>query len=145
MKEQIEEMAKVLRHGTICYNCRSSINGNERRDWGCHRPNNLDCPHDEDILKACEALYNAGYRKQSENVIELPCNIGDSCYPLPRYRKPIVERKVSRITFTKRNIIIGYYENDGQYRPPLRTRTLGEDVFLTREDAEAKIKGADNG
>ena len=64
MKEQIEEMAKVLRHGTICYNCRSSINGNERRDWGCHRPNNLDCPHDEAVLKACEALYNAGYRKQ---------------------------------------------------------------------------------
>jgi hypothetical protein len=60
---------------------------------------------------------------------------------LPRSRKPIVERKVSRITFTKRNIIIGYYENDGQYRPPLRTRTLGEDVFLTKAEAEAKMKG----
>ena len=80
-------------------------------------------------------------RKQSENVIELPCNIGDSCYPLPRYRKPIVERKVSRITFSKRNVIIGYYENDGQYRPPLRTRVLGEDVFLTKAEAEAKMKG----
>ena len=65
-EKQIEEMAKVLRKGTICYNCRSSINGNERRDWGCHRPSNLDCRYDEDILKACEALYNAGYRKQSE-------------------------------------------------------------------------------
>ena len=85
-------------------------------------------------------LYNAGYRKQSKNTIELPCNIGDSCYPLPRYRTPIVERKVSRITFTKRNVIIGYYENDGQYRPPLRTRTLGDDVFLTKEEAEAKLK-----
>jgi hypothetical protein len=84
---------------------------------------------------------NAGYRKQSENTVELPCNIGDSCYPLPRYRTPIVERKVSRITFSKRNVIIGYYENDGQYRPPLRTRVLGEDVFLTKEEAEAKMKG----
>lgn len=86
-------------------------------------------------------FYAAGYRKQSDNVIELPCNIGDSCYPLPRCKKPIVERKVSRITISKRNIIIGYYENDGQYRPPLRTRTLGEDVFLTKEEAEAKMKG----
>jgi hypothetical protein len=94
-----------------------------------------------DIENIAIELYNAGYRKQSENVIELPCNIGDSCYPLPRSRKPIVERKVSRITFTKRNIIIGYYENDGQYRPPLRTRTLGEDVFLTKAEAEAKMKG----
>lgn len=90
-------------------------------------------------------LVEKGYRKQSENVVELPCNIGDSCYPSPRSRKPIVERKVSRITFTKRNIIIGYYENDGQYRPPLRTRTLGEDVFLTKEEAEAKTRKEDEG
>lgn len=99
---------------------------------------------EEDWQSLAEAVYNSGYRKQSGNVIEFPCNIGDSCYPLPRSRKPIVERKVSRITFTKRNIIIGYYENDGQYRPPLRTRTLGEDVFLTREEAKkalAKMKG----
>ena len=88
-----------------------------------------------------EHLYNAGYRKQSDNTVVLPCNIGDSCYPLPRYKTPIVERKVSRITYSKRNIIIGYYENDGQYRPPLRTRILGEDVFLTKEEAEAKMKG----
>ena len=73
-------------------------------------------------------------------VIVPPCKVGDSCYPLPRYRTPIVERKVSRITFSQRNIIIGYYENDGQYRPPLRTRTLGEDVFLTKEQAEQKLK-----
>ena len=70
----------------------------------------------------------------------LPCKVGDICYPLPRYRTPIVERKISRITYSARNIIIGYYENDGQYRPPLRTRILGEDVFLTKSEAEQKLK-----
>lgn len=80
----------------------------------------------------------------SNGVIVLPCKVGDSCYPLPRSKKPIVERKVSRITFSKSNVIIGYYENDGQYRPPLRTRVLGEDVFLTKEEAEAKMKGGNN-
>jgi hypothetical protein len=75
----------------------------------------------------------------ANGVIVPPCNIGDSCYPLPWSRKPIVERKVSRITFSKRNIIIGYYENDGQYRPPLRTRILGEDVFLTKAEAEKAL------
>lgn len=81
-----------------------------------------------------------------EGVIVPPCKVGESCYPLPRYKTPIVKRKISRITFSKRNIIIGYYENDGQYRPPLRTRVLGEDVFLTKEEAEKALKeGVDNG
>jgi hypothetical protein len=81
-------------------------------------------------------------------VIVPPCKVGDSCYPLPRYRTPLVERKISRITYSKRNVIIGYYENDGQYRPPLRTRILGEDVFLAREEAEkalAEKQGKDEG
>ena len=73
-------------------------------------------------------------------VVVPPCKVGDSCYPLPRHRTPIVERKISRITFSKRNVIIGYFENDGQ----LRTRILGEDVFLTREEAEAKLKEINN-
>ena len=77
----------------------------------------------------------------ANGVIVSPCKVGDSCYPLPRYKTSIVERKISRITFSKRNIIIGYYENDGQYRPPLRTRILGEDVFLTKEEAELALKG----
>ena len=81
-------------------------------------------------------------RLLAEGVIVPPCKVGDSCYPLWHSRnKPIVERKISRITYSARNIIIGYYENDGQYRPPLRTRVLGEDVFLAREEAEAKLKG----
>lgn len=75
--------------------------------------------------------------------IRPPCKVGDVCYPLPRYKTPIVERKISRITFSQRNIIIGYYENDGQYRPPLRTRILGEDVFLSREAAEEALKGGE--
>ena len=76
----------------------------------------------------------------ANGVIVPPCKVGDACYPLPRYKTPLVERKISRITYSKRNIIIGYYENDGQYRPPLRTRILGEDVFLSREEAEKALR-----
>ena len=49
-KQQIEEMAKIIddNHGFIV----SSV-------------------------ETAEALYSAGYRKQSENVIELPCKVGD--------------------------------------------------------------------
>lgn len=72
-------------------------------------------------------------------VIVPPCKVGDICYPLPRSGKPIVGRRISRITFSNNNTIIGYYENDGQYRPPLRTRIFCEDVFLTREEAENEL------
>lgn len=134
--KQIEEMAKEIE---VMHSCKGYAD-----DRGCYYARTCtSCKNAnrENSMKIAKRLYNAGYRKQSENVIELPCNIGDVCYPLPRYKTPIVERKVSRITLSKRNIIIGYYENDGQYRPPLRTRILGEDVFLTKEEAEAKMKG----
>ena len=96
----------------------------------------LECNND---VCECEEIYHDVYNllvRLSDGVIVPPCKVGDICYPLPRSGKPIVERKISRITFSKNNIIIGYYENDGQYRPPLRTRILGEDVFLTCEEAE---------
>ena len=32
---------------------------------------------EEDWQSLAEAIYTAGYRKQSENVIELPCKVGD--------------------------------------------------------------------
>lgn len=71
------------------------------------------------------------------NYRKFPCNVGDPCYPKPRRKGgEIIERKVSRIIFSERNIIIGYYENDGQWRPPLRTRILGKDIFLSREELE---------
>ena len=64
MKEQIEEMAKVLRPLTLCYSCRSSLNNDGKRDGGCYT--DYECCHNDDILRNCQALYNAGYRKQKE-------------------------------------------------------------------------------
>ena len=68
MKEekQIEEMARVLRPLTLCTHCLASLNRDKKRDGGCYRPIGYECSLDRDILKYCEALYTAGYRKQSE-------------------------------------------------------------------------------
>lgn len=63
-EKQIEEMAKLLRLMTICYNCRSSLNDDGKRDGGCYTK--YECPHNMDILAYCEALYKAGYRKQEQ-------------------------------------------------------------------------------
>ena len=103
----------------------------------CYPKNDNLNPVDKMAVKLCELEDKI----ENGTLIELPCAVGDSCYPLWHSRsKPIVERKISRITFSARNIIIGYYENDGQYRPPLRTRILGEDIFLTKEEAEKALE-----
>ena len=86
----------------------------------------------------------------ANGVILPPCKVGDSCYPLDASERELTcEEKISRITISERNIIIGYYEHWDYYnrcrktdnwRLPLRTRILGKGVFLTREKAEAKLK-----
>ena len=68
-EKQIEEMAKVLRPITMCFNCRSSLNNDGKRDGGCYLPTFHECPHGEFILKYCEALYNAGYRKHTDRFL----------------------------------------------------------------------------
>ena len=88
-------------------------------------------------------LYNAGYRKQSENTVELPCKVGDTVYRVKKRRGIwcILPREVVSIT----------YRLDHLYRVvweifSTETDTLGKDVFLTEAEAEqflAKMKGGE--
>lgn len=87
----------------------------------------------------------------ANGVIVLPCKVGDSCYPLNASETKLTcEEKISRITISEKNIIIGYYEHwdyfnhcrkTDNWRLPLRTRILGNGVFLSREEAERALKG----
>ena len=57
----VEEMASVIREITVkCDKCECF------KDGSCLKPIDVGCDINEDILNECEALYNAGYRKQSE-------------------------------------------------------------------------------
>lgn len=85
--------------------------------------------------------------------IKLPCKVGDTCYPLDASEREFTcEEKISRITISERNIIIGYYEHWDYYnhcrktdnwRLPLRTRILGKGVFLSKEEMEKALKGGE--
>ena len=87
-------------------------------------------------------------------VIVPPCKVGDSCYPLNGSETELTcEEKISRITISEKNIIIGYYEHwdyftrcrkTDNWRLPLRTRILGKSVFLTREEAKKALKEREN-
>ena len=119
MKEQIEEMAKVI----------------AKEDDTCRA---------QTIAKA---LYNAGYRKQSENVIELPCKIGDTVYIIDdsedEYGEPyVLGVEVLQFFINKNGIAL-----DLKMPLGLRINTwavVGKNVFLTEAEAEealAKLKG----
>ena len=77
----IKEMAKDM-----CDCCRADV---ILKDFPCE--DNI-C---EGVRKHAESLYNAGYRKQSENTIELPCKVGDMAYVI--YRGVITQGTVRLI------------------------------------------------
>ena len=130
-RKQIEEMAR-----DIC-GVQQSCND------VCHPINSCRA------LKYAERAYDAGYRKQSENVIELPCKIGDRIYRLNRLCSAVNEATVEAIYFTedkkyypKSHIIIQYDLARGRVR--FNFSEFGKTVFLSREEAEnalAKMKG----
>ena len=131
-ENQIEEMAEVMRHS--CEN-------------ECFRNKDgfIDC-------EACEAclLYDAGYRKQSENVIELPCKVGTTLYFLynsPYADKPDLTPRVYKTAdwyFEIDKTGIAINTSDIHSFNKKYDYYLGETVFLTKQEAEqalAKMKG----
>lgn len=132
-EKQIEEMAKDVwkascaGHGIECTKCEYANNSTDK--YSC-----VD-------FVISKNLYNAGYRKQSENMVELPCKIGDTVYRVKKRRGIwyILPREVVSLT----------YRLDYLHRPvweifTTATDVLGKGVFLTEEEAEnalAKMKG----
>lgn len=131
-REQIEEMAKAI----------DDIASN------AYIENYDEAIADAD--KIAEALYNAGYRKQSENTIELPCKVGTTLYFLynsPYADKPDLTPRIYKTAdwyfeVDKTGIVINTSEihsfnKEYDYH-------LGKTVFLAKEEAEqalAKMKG----
>lgn len=138
MEEQIEEMDTILRE---IFGCQFAykINFEKYGGFGGHKE-----IYTEDIA---EFLYNAGYRKQSENTIELPCKVGDTLYVLSQMKDkrilPFISTYgVTSISIRKKSIIV-YHEMDG-YIKIFKQTDFGKTVFLTQEEAKkslAKMKG----
>ena len=103
--------------------------------------------------KIAEHLYNAGYRRQSENTIELPCKVGDTVWHIrrtPEHRggSYIVEAKIICIPIRVYpnevyfDLILRYTQRNGM--PEEASSILGKYAFPTKEEAEqtlAKMKG----
>ena len=128
-EKQIEEMAAIV--------------SNALYEWA-NEPNEEDfCP-----VYVAKAVYKAGYRKQSENAIELPCKVGDITY--------IFDYKVNNHLETKfRGITPSVVEaitivDDGLWieneHAKYHISSVGDLIFFTKEEAEqalAKMKGGE--
>ena len=100
-----------------------------------------------------EKMTAKGYRKQSENVIELPCKVGDTVYMPWEWNDTsgIAILTVERISITEagQSIRTDLWSDDEDYWLAyncgvFRFDDIGKVVFLTKEEAEqalAKMKG----
>ena len=100
----------------------------------------------KDSAVVAEALYKEGWRKQSENVIDLPCKVGDTMYVI--YEGVVRPVKVNAIRLdTKKNNhricvwgtfhLYEYYSH--KYKATFPFDSIGKRLFYT--DSEAKMKG----
>jgi hypothetical protein len=137
-EKQVEEMAKVIK---------SSLEG--------LGSGNFNFTGDEFSIMLAKAIYAAGYRKQSKNVIELPCKVGDMIYLPWEFDgiKSIAYLTVTHIIFGREHNYVktdfdtddeAYYDKYqcGRYE----FEDFGEIVFLTSEEAQkalAKMKGGE--
>lgn len=99
------------------------------------------------IEQYAEVLYNAGYRKQSENTVELPCKVGDTVYCIWKYSDFAKEN----IPFIQETRVISFVIDEGV--PKIIPANYGEmtdswhrllEIAFTKEEAEealAKMKG----
>ena len=94
-----------------------------------------------------KALYNAGYRKQSENTVELPCNLNAEIWYIDKnYTIQKAEVSSVNIKASSRHIIATRYvwETEETIKLALMFEHLNRDYWLTKEEAEealAKMKG----
>jgi len=108
----------------------------DHMDKGCEE----DCEYCEHMHEMIEKL--ARYEEDEEHglLVRLPCKVGDTVYtPTRNFVSELIIAKVilyRDTVFFGWNLISGIYPNLHGFPE----REIGESVFLTREEAEKKLK-----
>ena len=107
-----------------------------------------DAGRELQFYKDVVEMFDKGYRKQSENVIEFPCKIGDTVYIIDEADDECGEDYVLAVK------VLQFFINEHgiavDLALPLGMRlntwmVVGKNVFLTREEAEAHMRKEDEG
>ncbi len=107
--------------------------------------------NDTHINEISEALYNTGYRKQSENVIEPPCKIGDEVYCIIAkggfaggliFTGHIIKRKVDKLIYdgNRWEMMSDRVYPDFKDGNGLIYAYFGDLVFVSEEEAKNRLE-----
>ena len=103
----------------------------------------MDIITDHNLCKTQkETLQSVIDKIEQGTLIELPCKVGDTIYWISSNNRDIVEVVVNRIALAEKDRTILYVEEKGfgEY-----TIMFVDDIYLTREEAEKKLKELQNG
>ena len=77
-------------------------------------------------------------------LLRLPCKVGDTVYAIGfNNNKPIIyESDVLNILITEKEIVFNVKVDEFEINSQLKQSMFGKTVFLTQEEAEAKLKKA---
>lgn len=103
----------------------------------------------EKVLKLAEKLKNYEDAEEQGLLLRLPCKVGDTVWLMMisgiKEKKPlygIYEATVTEVSVDfYRNLLISTITNDTKKcKNKVTVSAIGETIFLTREEAEAKLK-----
>lgn len=115
---------------------------------GCGNNCKYDYKYCNNYLETCPTITKiyeklAAYEDAEEQgrLIKLPCKVGDTVYkPNPITLKEIVEIKIESMFITESNFNISGRTKKMKYSFCCTTKDFGKTVFLTKSEAEAKLK-----
>lgn len=101
---------------------------------------------DSSKLPSYESIYEKlrKYEDVEEQglLLKLPCKVGDTVYAIGFNNKPVVyESVVLSILITEKEIVFNVKVDEFEINSQLKQSMFGKTVFLTKEEAEEKLKG----
>ena len=97
-----------------------------------------------DYISASYKLAHYEDLEEQGRLIILPCAVGDTVYEVQEIRKRIQEYTVISIHYSHSSILIGWEIKDGNgiysNLNGFEASAIGKTVFLTKEEAEEKLK-----
>ena len=102
-----------------------------------------DCKHLKAIVEKLAAYEDA---EEQGLLLKLPCKVGDTVYAIGFNNKPVVyESVVLNILIAEKEIIFNVKVDEFGINSQLKQSMFGKTVFLTKVEAEQKLKEMESG